>query len=256
MYYIRLFDEQGGSHMVYDYGAIHPCVEQTDLLLLTIAQTSYKVIAVEIGTYLGKDYVLKIGISNERDINLLIAKLVSQPQLALCIKTSFFTDKEMLPSTVNSSSPEVKPIISADGKTLYFHRQNSKGNTGGRKDDQDIYFSKWGNNSWGEAQNMNTPLNNNLPNGIAAISSSETALFLINEYVGVNHQRQGLSISEKKISGWSFPRKIEVQDFYNRSEYLDYFISASIFPNPASDFLIVRVKKRDTITKFLMVMGI
>jgi OmpA-OmpF porin, OOP family len=240
IYYIRLFDEQGGSHIVYNYGAIHPCDAATESLLLTIAHTPYKVKKIEIGTFLGKDDVIKLGISNEPDGNKVIEELLSQRLTALCNKTSFFTEKIPLHQGINSSSAEVKPVISPDGKTLYFHRQNFKGNVGGKKDDQDIYMSRLKDNAWSDAENMKAPLNDNLPNGIASVSSGETSVFLINEYLGVNQQRQGLSSSEKTVSGWSTPKKIEVKNFYNRSQYMDYFIS------PTQNEMILAIQRDDS----------
>ncbi len=240
IYYIRLLDEQNGWHMVYNYGAIHPCEAQSESLLLTIAHTPYKVKKVEIGTFLSKDDVIKVGISNEPDGNKVIQSLLSQRLTALCIKTSFLNEKFLLHPGINSATDEVKPVISPDGRTLYFHRQNFKGNVGGKKDDQDIYVSRNQNNNWTDAENMKAPLNDNLPNGIASVSAGETTLFLINEYISSNQQRQGLSVSDKTISGWSFPKKIEVKNFYNRSPFMDFFIS------PTQNEMILAIQRDDS----------
>jgi outer membrane protein OmpA-like peptidoglycan-associated protein len=240
MYYVRLYDDKNETHMVYNYGAIRACDADIETLILTIAHTPYLVKKVEIGTFLGKDEILKVGISNEPDGNKVIQELVSMRYKSICNKASYFTDKIELNGGVNSASYEVKPVISPDGKTLYFHRQNYKENTGGKKDDQDIYLSRFVNNDWTPAENMKAPLNDNLPNGVASVSSGETSLFLINEYVSPNQQRQGLSYSEKTINGWSFPKKIEVRNFYNRSEYMDFFIS------PTQNEMILAIQRDDS----------
>lgn len=240
MYSIRLFDEQDEPHIVYNYGAIHPCRAETSTLLLTIAHTPYKVKRIEIGTFTRDGDKLRVGISGEQDGNKVMQELVSQRLTSLCIKASYFTDKIALNNGINSESFEVKPVISPDGKTLYFHRQNHKDNIGGKKDDQDIYVSRLIGNEWSTAENMQSPLNDNLPNGIASVSSGETSLFLINEYEGPNRQKQGLSHSEKTIEGWTFPKKIEVKNFYNRSEYIDYFIS------PTQNEMILAIQRDDS----------
>jgi outer membrane protein OmpA-like peptidoglycan-associated protein len=49
--------------------------------------------------------------------------------------------KRNLGRGVNSVFEETKPIVTADGKTLYFARKNAIGNTGGLTDPQDIYRS-------------------------------------------------------------------------------------------------------------------
>jgi hypothetical protein len=240
MYYIRLYDEQNGTHIVYNYGAIRACDADIETMILTIAHTPYKVKKVEIGTFKGKADILKVGISNSADGNNVVQELVSLRLKSICNKASYFTDKIALTDRVNSTSFEVKPVISPDGKTLYFHRQNYKENTGGKKDDQDIYVSRLTNNEWSAAENIKGPLNDNLPNGVAAVSSGETSLFLINEYLAPNQQRQGLSFSEKTINGWSFPKKIEVKNFYNKSQYIDYFIS------PTQNEMILAVQRDDS----------
>jgi OOP family OmpA-OmpF porin len=240
MYYIRLHDEQGGTHVVYNYGAIRACDPEIQTLLLTVAPTPYKVKKVEIGTFKGEHDILKVGLSNEPDGNKVVQELVAQRYKSICNKASYFTDKIVLNNGVNSSSYEVKPVISSDGKTLFFHRQNYKENSGGKKDDQDIYVSRFVNNDWAPAENMKSPLNDNMPNGIASVSSGETSLFLINEYLAPNQQRQGLSVSQKTINGWSFPKKIEVKNFYNRSPYIDYFIS------PTQNEMILAVQRDDS----------
>jgi outer membrane protein OmpA-like peptidoglycan-associated protein len=240
MYYIRLYDDKNETHMVYNYGAIRACDADVDVLVLTIAHTPYLVKKVEIGTFLGKDDFLKVGISNEADGNKVIQDLVSLRYKSICNKASYFTEKIRLSAGINSPVYEVKPVISPDGKTLYFHRQNYKENIGGKKDDQDIYVSHLANNDWTAAENMKAPLNDNLPNGVASVSSGETSLFLINEYTAPNQQQQGLSYSEKTINGWTFPKKIEVRNFYNRSEYMDYFIS------PTQNEMILAIQRDDS----------
>jgi hypothetical protein len=240
IYSIRLYDEHDETHTVYNYGAIHACDPNIETLLLTVAHTPYLVKKVELGTFVGQNDVMKIGLSAEQDQNKVIQELVSLRYKSICNQASYFNDKIELGTNINSTSFEVKPVIAPDGKTLYFHRQNWKDNVGGKKDDQDIYVSHFTNGDWSSAQNIGAPLNDNLPNGIASVSSGETSLFLINEYLGTNQQKQGLSFSEKTMNGWSFPKNIEVKNYYNRSEYMDYFVS------PTQNEMILAIQRDDS----------
>src|ERR1051325_615652 len=51
--------------------------------------------------------------------------------------------KENLGSGVNSVGSDLSPIISADGKTLYFGREEYEFNTGGKDDPEDIWTSSY-----------------------------------------------------------------------------------------------------------------
>ena len=53
----------------------------------------------------------------------------------------YLTKAERLPSFINSSFKEVGPLVSPDGKTLFFSRQNHPENTGGVLDFEDIWYS-------------------------------------------------------------------------------------------------------------------
>src|SRR5688572_27179382 len=49
---------------------------------------------------------------------------------------------EALDKNVNSEYDELHPVLSPDGKTLYFSRKNHPGNVGGTKDEEDIWYSE------------------------------------------------------------------------------------------------------------------
>ena len=134
--------------------------------------------------------------------------------------------KENLGSNVNSHYTETKPVISADGKTLYFCRQNYPNNIRGKQDQQDIYYSKLIDGEWSSAVNIGWPLNDQHPNGISSVSPDGNSVLLINEYISGGYVKPGVSISHKTGSGWSFPVKLEIENFYNFSPYVDYFMSA------------------------------
>lgn len=68
---------------------------------------------------------------------------------------------------INSRFDETKPMLSVDGKTLFFARKHHPQNTGGNIDPQDIFFSTTKDGiHWSEARNsgpaMNTPRADNL----------------------------------------------------------------------------------------------
>lgn len=134
--------------------------------------------------------------------------------------------KENLGITINTPFIETKPLISHDGTTLYFCRQNYQGNFRGRADEQDIYFASLEDGQWSAARNLGWPLNDPHPNGVTSISTDGNTLLLINEYIKEGGAKKGASLSHRTEDGWSFPEKIQINDFYNYSLYVDYFLAA------------------------------
>ncbi len=62
--------------------------------------------------------------------------------------------------TVNTFHHEAAPVVSPDGKTLYFFVQNHPENTMGRDDTQDIWMSRKDENGvWSQAEHLRSPFN-------------------------------------------------------------------------------------------------
>jgi outer membrane protein OmpA-like peptidoglycan-associated protein len=134
-----------------------------------------------------------------------------------------------LDSTVNSPRDEVKPILSPDGKRLYFTRRNSAENVGGKKDRGDIWYTELQDDgTWGMAQNAGSPLNNRFENAVIGFSADGSLILLENYYPENTTDKittQAISMAEKKGNGWSFPQKMPVNFYFNRSE--DQHVSLS-----------------------------
>ncbi len=141
---------------------------------------------------------------------------------------------------INTPYAEVKPIITADGQTLYFSRQQYPENIGGEEDDQDIYVARMEDGEWGMAQNIGEPLNNKFPNGVIAVAGDGNTLLLINKYDRRGRAESGLSITRRSGNTWSFPESLEIENNYNRSDFGDYFLSAN------GKIMMLAVQRRDT----------
>jgi outer membrane protein OmpA-like peptidoglycan-associated protein len=123
---------------------------------------------------------------------------------------------ENLGSNVNSTVDELSPIISADGKTLYFVRDNHPDNVGGPKpgkNNMDIWFSRLQpDGSWGKAENLSS-LNDEHNNVITSVTPDGNMLLL------------GDRVSRRTRNGWSEPEKLNIRNFRNVSKYAGYFLS-------------------------------
>ena len=81
---------------------------------------------------------------------------------------------------VNSDAEEIFPILSPDGKTLYFSRYLHPGNQGGKVSGHDIWVSSRQGNQWSMASNY-TGLNTTLNDAIIGLSRSGKKAYLMNE---------------------------------------------------------------------------
>jgi outer membrane protein OmpA-like peptidoglycan-associated protein len=150
-----------------------------------------------------------------------------------------------LGSTVNSEYNELRPLIAPEGNTLFFSRQNHPENTGGTKDDEDIWFSLRDSitGDWLTAQNIGKPLNNKGPNFISSISSDGTAMLLLlgNAYYSRNKMTQGVSMSVKNDDGsWSKPKNLDISNDYNLSDKANYFLTNDM------ETIVMSVERKDS----------
>lgn len=120
---------------------------------------------------------------------------------------------------VNSPYDEQQPVISPDGKTLYFTVANHPQNLGGKKDPGDIWLSLWLAGSWSAPVHAGTVLNNKGYNAVAGFSADGTEMFLLSHYAanGDGAATQGIARSRNTGSGWSAPENISIPYFLNRS---------------------------------------
>ena len=133
--------------------------------------------------------------------------------------------KENLGSNVNSAYREIAPVISPDGKTLYYTRWKHPDNLGNSKN-QDVWFSEMQKDGkWGLAKPIGQPINNTEHNAICAISPDGKTILLNNVYLKDGSMAKGVSISTKTATGWGFPKSITIKNFKNKSDYAEYSFS-------------------------------
>jgi outer membrane protein OmpA-like peptidoglycan-associated protein len=120
---------------------------------------------------------------------------------------------------VNSPYDEKAPVLSPDGKALYFTIANHPQNVGGKKDPGDIWVSLWIGGAWTSPKHAGTILNDAEYNAVAGFSADGTQLFLLGHYGknGNSATTQGISVSKKTDLGWSAPENLTIPYFLNRS---------------------------------------
>lgn len=133
--------------------------------------------------------------------------------------------KENLGTNVNSAYREIAPVISPDGKTLYYTRWKHPDNLGTAKN-QDVWFSEiQKDGKWGLAKPIGQPINNTEHNAICAISPDGKTILLNNIYLRDGSMSKGVSMSTKTSTGWGFPKSMLVKNFKNKSDFAEYSFS-------------------------------
>ena len=131
---------------------------------------------------------------------------------------------ENLGSAVNSEFSELNPVISPDGRTLYFGRKNHPANRFGVKGSetisgsQDIWFSEKVGDTWSTARRLSEVLNRDQYNTILSISPDGQTILLKGAYVNGAYETRGFSISNKTTAGWTVPVKVDIPGYEQMSK--------------------------------------
>ncbi|MCF2446031.1 OmpA family protein [Dyadobacter sp. CY345] len=134
------------------------------------------------------------------------------------ITSPLWAQLENLGKTVNTEFNEIAPIISPDGKTVYFSRISHPQNTNGTKGSQDIWFSELKNEQWTAARRLPSPLNKEQYNSLHSITPDGNTLLLKGAYKNGVYETRGFSLSKKTARGWSVPNKIEIPGYAKTSK--------------------------------------
>ena len=221
--FIYAYDENGREYLLNEFIPKAIPIEGR-LLRVFIEMTPYKVKALKI---VADIEVVKesigidaIAISDSRDpitVDINLAEDINNDYIPVA-----------LDSNVNTTYNELRPLLSPDGSTLFFSRQNSPENIGGEADDEDIWISKRDSatGNWLLAENIGRPLNNKGPNFVNSISSDGNTLLLGNAYYGKDRMTQGISMSSKDENGnWTKPVNLHIKNDYNKSKKANYFMT-------------------------------
>ncbi len=224
LFKLYIYEENGTEHLIHSFNP-GPIPSKGRLLNVFVEKTTFKVAAVKLefdGEAL-PDYfsIDAVAIS---DVNIPIIADISMPELL-----SRGLVSEQLDKNVNSDYSELNPLLSPDGKTLYFSRKNHPENMGGAKDKEDIWFSELKpDGKWALAKNMGPQFNNAGPNFVNAVASTpdgQSVLVLGNKYLPNGKMLAGVSMSTNMNGNWTKPMAINIENDYNFNEKANYFLA-------------------------------
>ena len=156
--------------------------------------------------------------------------LMSRFLFILCLFPLYSIAQKKIPlgSVVNSEFNEIHPLVSPDGQTLYFVRENHPSNTYGRDGSNDVWFSEKRADKWSLAKRMPPAINKDKYNDIFSITPDGQTMLIRGVYVKGKRQNEvGISISTKTKAGWSQPDKVNIPklDVLCKGAYLSAFLS-------------------------------
>jgi len=231
---VRIKGKDGEEKVVYSNANPKP-VSNGRLLQVKFDRTNFKVSQVRVTMLTsfvkGHNQIDAIGIADhQRDISVKINVNPEVENLEIV--------PENLGSGVNSSADDMSPIITPDGKGLYFTRQHHPENIISKK--QDGWYSKITGDSFSKAVNLGAPINNEFNNSPLSITPDKQRMLVLNRYEDDGSLTKGISISVKQKEGWGKPTPVEINDFVNNSKFGEYCLSNS------GNILVMAIAMEDT----------
>lgn len=235
---VYAYDPDGNEYLVFEQQP-GPVREQWRLFRIFIDRTDYNVQALKVvlsgASIDGFSDIDCIGVSNAREP--IQAKINLMPNINTKLQVYRLND------LINSDKREIKPLLTRDGKTLYFSRRGHEQNVGGLDDMEDIWYSDFSNitQDWTLAQNIGEPLNNLDPNFISSfLQEDEEYIILGNEYLA-GKMNYGISKSRRiNKTTWTYPQNLRIYNDLNVHENVNFWLS------PDSEVLIISEEGRAT----------
>ncbi len=220
---VWIYDENDNEYLVYNNANPEVTSVNGKMLHVFMPLTKYNVQAVKI--FLKTDVFADW---NQIDaIAISDSKKPVYPSVNLPLQTRERYFVENLGDNVNSPAAELVPVISPDGQTLYFTRNNHPGNTGEAKK-LDVWQSKMNKDgSFAPAENLGKPINNEFSNFLFSISPDNNTLYLGNQYMPDGQMDKGISKSSWDGEKWDLPQNMEIKDFTNLRGFANYFMAPS-----------------------------
>lgn len=160
-------------------------------------------------------YGTRLGFITYSNMVLEIDNFVLRHDLKINLPANLPTGlvKENLGPHINSPYDDLGPIITADGRTIYFGRENAPDNIGGKADGEDIYITTSTDGiTWSKSKNLGPPINNAETNNMAAVSADNNMLMFC--------RSDGFQIRRRTKEGWSEPEYLNVR-FKNEAKTME-----------------------------------
>jgi OOP family OmpA-OmpF porin len=232
---VFLYDVEGNEYLVFQAVRSRPIYAQSRFFARKIDKTLYRAVSLK----------LVLNTKVVPGINQIDAIAISDSREKIRLKVNDINYSSIVPfpedlgNLVNSDSDERLPIISPDGKTLYFTRKAHEDNIGDAKND-DIWYSKLqADNSWGKAKNIDSPLNNERHNFVVAVGQGGDLIYVQNAYK--RWSKDGIAFAKLLGNIWENPEAMKIEEMYNLSTFVNYHVS------PDGRILMMAIEREDAV---------
>ena len=233
---VELVDTKGVHHEVYSNDNPGPLPEPSRTLEVKFPTAEYRTLGVVVRMNTAKvegiNQIDAIGIADV--VSTMVKQAFTGEKGPEAVKSTQFDSALVnLGPNVNTRYVETHPVISPNGRTLYFARESNPDNVGGGRDPQDVFSSalvSGKNKTWSLARNVGGPVNTpDDPNGIASVSANGQSAILINIYNRDGTMDPlGCSLTKHTRMGWTQPIPQVINDFVNLDkEHVDFFLATS-----------------------------
>jgi WD40-like Beta Propeller Repeat len=161
---------------------------------------------------------------------LLTAKAIAQEMK--------FSDPVLLSPLINTANEEVNPLLSWDGKNLYFVRAFYPQNKGGKGAGTDVWVSQLDNQANWMMPTNKFRWNNKLNNAVVGVRKDDKVVYLLNSY----NNKSGIAFSKYLNGDWTTPEVISIPNI----EKLDF---VGFYMNPSFSILLISMVKDDSYGK-------
>lgn len=158
------------------------------------------------------------------------------PLMGLAQLLEFHSPKK-LSSAINSMGEEGLPLLSPDGKQLFFTRALYDGNSGGKFSGQDVWYSEITAKGWKNSNNTFININNEGHNAIIGLSRDGNTRYFMN--ASPKEKMNGIYVSKRINNYWTRPEFVRIPGIDNQN-FLGVFVS------PDFDVILFSMKALDS----------
>lgn len=177
----------------------------------------------------GYNQIDAIGVSDSRSVNF------TMPEINESDYFEFIGIAENV-ATINSPGSDIAPILSDDGKRLYFTRKDHPRNIGDVMND-DIWYADIKGVHVQTAINPGSPINNSNNNYVIGVSRQGKFLSLANMYQPDGSSAMGVAQTWQYNNSWRFPMNLVTPGLITYNLYAEYYM------NPDRSVLLVSLEK-------------
>lgn len=155
-------------------------------------------------------------------------------------------------ANVNTTYHEVNPVISPDGKTVYFQRINHPQNKYGENGSQDVWYSvKQDDGTWSPSKRVEASFNNGRNNAILSITQNGENFLVSGIYTKKSAiwRKRGVSmVTRVNDSTWTDPVRVKVPRIHRKNKGL----SSNTFINNTEDVIFFSYTKKWEGTRLML----